>query len=172
MLQVQSCQPGQRARGVRLSSGLDLLDDHGGCGGECGLGKRGVYDLHFCAYADGVVKIDDILGAHADAAEAGGFANVPLLRCAVDVDAASKGVAVAGFQAAESEDAGDDGIATRGIGLQDLACKPAALHDAAGWRVIADFFPDLESAERGGVAAGAVADAILRGGDVIFRNLL
>jgi hypothetical protein len=105
--------------------------------------------VHQGAAADLIVHFDDIAAGHADAAVAGGRAEFVFLRGAVDVDEAAESVVVAGFEAAEPEDAGDDGVASRGIGSDDFAGRSAAFEFHAGGLACADFVGDREAAERG-----------------------
>ncbi len=83
----------------------------------------------------------------------------------MDVDAAGVGVFVLGLEAIEPDDAGDDGIAAGGVDGDDLAGGGAMADDGAGGEIAADFIADAKIAERGLVAAPAVAGAVAGGGD-------
>jgi hypothetical protein len=114
--------------------------------------------------ADGdlIEELDDIPGTHPDAAPAHGLADGPFLGGAVDVDAAAAGVAVLGLEAIEPDDAGDDGVAARGVDGEDLAGGGAVADDGAGGQVFADLIADAQLAKGGAVTIEAIAGAELR----------
>ena len=104
---------------------------------------RSANDEDISTITDPVVEIGDILAAHADAAIRSGGAKAAFLGGAVDVDGASKGISVAGFGAREPENAGDDRIATGGIGFENLASRAAVFKNTADGSVTTDFFGHL-----------------------------
>ena len=63
------------------------------------------------------------------------------------------------------EDARDDRIASRRVGLEDFARRPAPFEDRPERRAVADLRGHFHHAERCRVAAWAIADAELRSGD-------
>ena len=83
----------------------------------------------------------------------------------MDVDVAGEGVGIAGFTAAEPEDAGDDGIAAWRIDGNDLARGATAFEFHARGLASADLLGDLQAAQRGAVGAGNVTESELGGGD-------
>ena len=99
-------------------------------------------DLDFGAFADAVVEIYDIAGAHADAAVGCGGAEAPDFWGAVDVDVAAECVAIFWLAAFEPEDAADDGVAAGGVGAEDFAGGAAVFEDGTGGQAIADFLGD------------------------------
>ena len=140
------------------------MRDRHGLGKPRGLGDGLLGDVHFRADADDVIKLDDIGAAHADTAEAGGRADAPLLGRAVNVNVPAVGVAVAGLEALEPEDSGNDRVAAGSIGPEDFAGLALVLEDGAGGRVAADFSGDPEFAQRRAAAAGSVTQAELGSG--------
>lgn len=88
----------------------------------------------------------------------------------MDVDEPVVGIAVAGLEAFQPKDAGDDGIAAGGVHGQDFAGGAAGFEDFAGGLTGADLPADAQEAERRAVGAKAVAEAELRGGDGIARD--
>ena len=118
-----------------------------------------------CADAHAVEQGNDIRRAHADAAVADGDADIALLGCAVDVNEAAKAVPVVTLFAAEPEDAGDDGIASRRINRQHLAGETARLENRARRQTVPDFFQHAVLAERGAVAARPRTQPEFRGRD-------
>jgi hypothetical protein len=159
-----------------LSDGDGLWDHRIGGGDADGLGEaRGLSDgllgdVHLGADADDVIELDYIGRTHPDATEAGGRADLALLGGAVDVDVAVVCIAVAGLEAAEPEDARDDGVAARGVGLENFAGLVLVFEDGASGGVATDFSGDLEFAERGAAAAGAIAEAEFGGRDLVLRD--
>lgn len=113
-------------------------------------------------------ELDHVVGLHADAAVAGRGADAPFLGGAVDVDVAAVGAGVLAFQAVQPDDAADDGVASGGVWPKDFAGALPVLEDGSGGSARANFFAHFEAAQRGGVAAGPVAEAKFRGGDGIF----
>ncbi len=63
------------------------------------------------------------------------------------------------------EDAGDDRVAPRSVGLEDFASRAPAFENGAERHAIADFCGDFHHAQRSLVAARAIADAELGSGD-------
>src|SRR5688572_18746406 len=88
---------------------------------RCGRSKASGHDIHLHAFADGVVKLDDVAGRHADAPVAGGAPEFALFGGAMDVDIPSISTGVAGLAAAQAENAGHDRIAAGSVHRDDLA---------------------------------------------------
>ncbi len=132
--------------------------------------QRFIDNIHHCASANDVVKLDDVGGGHANAAVADGGADAIFLGGAMDVNMAGKGARVGFFQSIEPENAGNDGIASRSVGREDFASAAAAFKDGAEWGVVADFFAYAMFAKRSGVTAGAIAETEFRGGDRILGD--
>src|SRR5436190_17910362 len=86
-------------------------------GGELvrGVAELFVHDLNARADPDLAKKLDDVAGAHPDAAKAGRPPDEPLNRRAMDVDAPVVSALVLRFKAAQPEDARDDRIAARRV---------------------------------------------------------
>jgi hypothetical protein len=82
----------------------------------------------------------------------------------VDVNVAAEGVDVALLKAAQLKDAGDDGIAARGVGREDFASGTPVFEDGAERSALADLACDLQITDRGGVGAKTIAYAVPRGG--------
>ena len=116
-------------------------------------------------HSNGVEQLDDITRSHANASEADRLPNIPLLGGAVNVDVSGKGIAVAGFEALQPEDARDDRITAGGVHRQNLAGRHAAFENGSSGHVITDFFPHAEFADWRGIRATGIAETEFRGGD-------
>ena len=128
-------------------------------------------DLHFRADSDGVVEMDHVVRFHPHAAEARGRSDFPLLSGSVNVDGAAVGVAILRFETFEPEDARDDRVAARRVGFHDFARRKAGVKLHPRRLSVADFFCDFQPPERRGAAAGSVAEAELRSGNRVARDL-
>jgi len=124
----------------------------------------------FSPHWDLVVEVDDISHPHANAAVASRLAEAVLFGGAVNVDVASKGMAVLAFEAPQPEDAGDNRIAARRIGGQDLAVPLAALQNGPGRQAVANFGDDFMPAKGGAATAGFVANTEFGGGDGVLLH--
>src|SRR6476646_7940588 len=114
-----------------------------------------------------VVQLYDVTGAHSDAAVARRRADFPLLRCAVDVNVPPECIRILRFESTQPENARDNRIATRRVGHDNFSRPPPVFEDCARWRIVTDFFRDLQLAQWGKPAASPVSQTELGGGDWI-----
>lgn len=90
----------------------------------------------------------------------------------MNVNATAEGVAIMRFTTAEPENAGDNGVASVGVGLHDAPGTAAALEDLAFVCSGAYFLGHDVLSERGSVAATLAAEAKLGcGNGVCFDGL-
>jgi len=122
-------------------------------------------DLHRAAEWRHIEELDDIPGAHPDAAVAGWAADEVFHRRAVDVNVAAEGVGVLELRAAQPEDAGDDGVAAGGVRAEDFARPLAMAEDCAERGAVPNFAGDFHAAKRGGEAVKIVPDAVAGSGN-------
>src|SRR5437868_2231967 len=113
------------------------------------------------------VQLYDVTGAHSDAAVAGRRTDFPFLRCAVDVNVPPKCIRILRFESTQPENACDDRIATRGVGHDNFSRAPPVFEYRARWRIIANFFRDLQLAQWCKPAASPVSQTKLGRGDWI-----
>src|SRR5436853_6803037 len=128
-------------------------------------------DLHNCAERQLRIKGGDIGGFHSNTTVAGRPGDRCLLRRAVNVGAPVISMRVSSFQTAESDNAGDDGVAPWRIRLQNFAGETAVVKNSADRSMITDFLSNLESAERCGHRTPSIADSEFRGRDGINRGI-
>src|SRR2546421_8514575 len=114
-----------------------------------------------------VVQLYDVTGAHSDAAVAGRRTDLPFLRRAVDVNIPPKCIRILRFESTQPENACDDRIATRGVGHDNFSRAPPVFEHRARWRIITNFFRDLQLAQWGKPAASPVSQTKLGRGDRI-----
>src|SRR6188472_229432 len=134
--------------------------------GNC-ADEWGVHDRYRCANSNDVVQLYYVTGAHPDASVTRRRPDFPLLRCAVDVNVPSKCVGILRFQSTQPENPRHDRIATGRIGLDEFACASPTFKHRPGWRIVANFFRDLQIAKWRKPAASPIAKAELRSGDGI-----
>ncbi len=127
-------------------------------------------DFNAGSYPDPVEEFDHVTGAHTHTPVTGGRADLVLLGCPMDVDGPSVSAPVLRFQPFEPENAGDNGVASRGVDRNDFACGPAALEFHAERSALADLLGDLQVAQRGRATARPIPKAELGGRDRICGN--
>jgi hypothetical protein len=79
----------------------------------------------------------------------------------VNINAATEGVRVGSFEAAQPDDARNDRVAALCIRLEDFAGKPAVPEHRSGGRMVANFLRHLEETERGGHSPPVIAQTKL-----------
>ena len=77
---------------------------------------------------------------------------------------------IGSLEAAQPNDAGDDGVAAGRVGSEDFAGPAAIMKNRADWSMVADFLRDLKRAKRGGQAAPAIPEAVFGSGNRIDRD--
>src|SRR5947207_6240239 len=112
-------------------------------GGHDG-GKGRINNRYLRARSDDVVKFNHVFGLHPHATVTDRQTEVPVFRCTMNINIATKRIRVLRFPAAQPEDAGNDWIAPRSIGQNNLASAAAVFEDYAQRRVVANFFGDLQ----------------------------
>src|SRR4051794_27668698 len=90
----------------------------------------------------------------------------------MDVNGPAECAAILRFEALEPKDARHDRVATGGVHGNDFAGGLAVLELHSERSASANLLRDLEIPQRSRIAAWAIAEAELRGRDVVSRNLL
>ena len=121
-------------------------------------GKLARDDSYGRSNGDGIKDFDNVSRSHSHTSKTAGCSDHPLLRGAVNVDAACSSVLVARFDAFQPEDAGDNGIATTSVPWDDFAAKVSSLEDGSHGKVVAQLHTDTEPPERRLVAVGSVSE--------------
>ena len=111
------------------------------------------------------VKCGDIGRFHSNTTVAGWPADRFLLWRSMNINAPVISVRVYCLQPAQPDDAGNDGIATWRVWLQNFTGEPAVMKNRAGRSVITDFLSNLESAKRRCHRAPSIAESEFGGGD-------
>jgi len=133
-------------------------------------------DIYFDSRLDAIEQLQHIGIEHPDTAVRRGSALHQLIRCAVDVDIAPGAVdfavaVMAGFEAAEPEDAGQNPVAlwvkAAEFGAVELAGRTAALEHGMDRFTPADFRADSMPASGRAFAAFPFAGTVLGGRDRI-----
>src|SRR5205823_8164698 len=118
-----------------------------------------------------IIKSSDVARFHADAAVAGGTTDVLLLRSALDVNAATKGMRVLGFRSRQPTAARNHGIATGSIWRENFPRKPAIMKHGTDRCVVPDFLRDGEVTERSCHSPRIIAHPEHRSGNRISCDL-
>lgn len=79
----------------------------------------------------------------------------------MNIDASGKGVPVVGLAPTQPKDAGDNGVSSRSVGLDDFTGPSSALEDRAGWSAFANLLGDDMLSKRRPVATPATAETEL-----------
>lgn len=121
-------------------------------------GKLAFDNSHGRSDGDGIEDFDNIIGSHPHTPKTACCPDRPLLRSAVDVDAAGSSVLVAWFDAFQPKYAGDDGIATSSILRDDFATEVSSLEDRSYRKIAAQFHAYAEPAKRRFIAVRSVSE--------------
>lgn len=113
---------------------------------------------HLGSDADGIEKVDHILGLHSHATVARGLADAVFLRRSVNVNEPIEGIAIGGFKSAQPQDAADNGVTAWSIGLQDLTVPLTTFDDSASRKTMPNFRNNLCSTQRCAIAARLVSE--------------
>ena len=157
---VSSIHPPSAGDGRLMRDGGVSRSIHGDRPGDCGGFFRGILqfspqaapdDAHCRADRQLLEELDDVLGAHPDAPVAGGLAEGAFLGGSMDVDQPVVRIAVLFLQPLEPDDAGDDGVASRGVWFENFTGAPPALENrafrGAGADLAGDGVPPLADRE-------------------------
>ncbi len=117
------------------------------------------------ADANCVVERHDVCRAHANTTETRNRSDITLLRRAVDIDVAAKGVPILRLDAFEPEDARDDRITSGRIDGQDLPRRATRFEDGACGSAGPDLFTNFQETQWSGVTVERVSDAKLGSGN-------
>lgn len=104
-------------------------------------------------------KIDDVNGAHANAAVACWASDVPFFRCAVNINVATKCVRVLSFASAQPDDPRHNWITPGRVHRNYFAGTASIFENRSSRGAVTDFVCDFQLSERRAEASRAVAQS-------------
>src|SRR6266446_4269741 len=133
-----------------LASGIQLGDN----GDQRRLNNR---NLRTRAHL--TVKIDDVNGAHANAAVACWPSDVPFFRCAVNINVATKCVRVLSFASAQPDDPRHNWITPGRVHRNHFAGTASIFENSSSRGAVTDFVCDFQLSKRRAEASREVAQS-------------